>query len=113
MKRVDRVLTTIEDCIRENTYQPVEDEKLELKNSPSLKGDWKEIYKTVSAFLNTSGGILLIGIKEDIKNKRYIFKNGYTDNIEPKIKDIANAFTDKDGKKVDVKNVLKSDVNSD
>ncbi|OQY29178.1 MAG: hypothetical protein B6244_04895 [Candidatus Cloacimonetes bacterium 4572_55] len=88
MKRVDRALEKIEFCIKNNKFKDVEDEKLELKNSPSLKDDWKEIYKTVCAFLNTSGRILILGIKEDQKKKRYVFKGGYSGKIEPKTKDI-------------------------
>lgn len=103
MKEIDKILTQVEDCIVNNYYQPVETEKVELKSTPpNLKGA-HSLLQSVCAFLNTNGGILVIGIKDNnnIPVKNYEIK-GYSEDAENIIKNIGKQFTDKDYKAVDV-----------
>jgi len=67
-----------------------ESEILEFKKST---GEWKEIIKTISAFSNTKGGYILIGISDNDKvigiqvGKRSIedLTNKIKENTDPKI----------------------------
>jgi len=97
MRAIDKIISTLEQYIKNKVYFPVETDQLELKD---LSGgdDWQELYRTICAFLNTKGGIIVIGIKEDIKNKCYKF-TGFpsTQSTEEKIKNFSNQFTDQTG----------------
>ena len=94
MKSIEKILLDIENIISNQTdYNGLENERLELKDLSS--GDnWKELYKTVCAFLNTNGGIIIIGLKEEQASKKLKFI-GYNPNNEAKIKEIPQQFTDK------------------
>jgi len=98
-KTVDRVLEQLKNCIENNAWIQLETEALEIKPIPADGGQWKEIYKSVNAFLNTRGGILIFGIQE--KDKKYYF-TGYRPEAEPKLKEIATLFTDKVGNKLNL-----------
>lgn len=100
MREIDKILLQIEQHIQNSTYTSFETDKLELKDL-SGGGDWKELYKSVCAFLNTKGGIVIVGIKEDTQNKQLKF-TGYNPNNESKIKDLPKIFTDDEGKKLDL-----------
>ncbi len=76
MDIVEKNLKIIEDCIKNNQYEEVETERFELKN---LSNGWgNDFQKTVCAFLNTNGGIIVIGIqdKNNSNPKSYKF-TGY------------------------------------
>jgi len=110
MRTIDKILASIEQYIQNRDYFPIETDKLELKD---LSGgeDWKELYKTICAFLNTKGGIIIIGIREDTKNKCFKF-TGFTltQSIEEKIKDFSTKFTDKDGNKLDLSDFINNNL---
>jgi predicted HTH transcriptional regulator len=103
MKEVDKILNHIEECIRECSYKPVETEKIELKPTPpNLKGA-KALLQSVCAFLNSNGGILILGIKEKINvSSKHYELTGYSEDFESVLKDIGQQFTDKNFKKIDV-----------
>ncbi|MCL2245834.1 MAG: putative DNA binding domain-containing protein [Lentimicrobiaceae bacterium] len=106
MRAIDKILANLEKSIKSNVYSPVETGELELKD---LSGgeDWQELYKTICAFLNTKGGIIIIGIKEDTKNKCFKFTGfSLTQSIEDKIKNFSNLFTDKSGASVDLSDFI-------
>jgi len=103
MKEIDKILNQVEDCIRNNYYKPVETEKIELKATPPhLKGA-STLFQSVCAFMNTNGGILIVGIKDNnnVPIKNYELK-GYNDDFEPVLKIIGKQFTDKDFNSIDV-----------
>jgi predicted HTH transcriptional regulator len=107
MRTIDKFLEQVEQCIQTDTYTPVETEKIELKDLSS-GGDWKELYKTVCAFLNTGGGIVVVGIKEDTKQKRFRF-TGYDANNEDKIKQLPQQFTNDKGESLNLTNYVRPD----
>lgn len=92
---IDEILIDLANLIRENRFEELESDTLEIKPVPAEGGHWRERHKSVNAFLNTRGGILILGIKEEGQGKarRYVF-TGYQDNAENKIKDFPNLFTD-------------------
>ena len=103
MREVDKVLDRIEDCIANNYYESVETEVVELKPTPPNLAGSKSILQSVCAFMNTNGGILILGIRENnnVTPKNYEV-TGYNENSENVIKSFGKQFTDKDGQAVDV-----------
>ncbi|MDR3341907.1 MAG: putative DNA binding domain-containing protein [Treponema sp.] len=108
MRYIDKILEQIEQCIITNTFKSVETEKLELKDL-SASENWKELYKTICAFLNTQGGIIVIGIKEDVKNQQFKF-TGYNSNNEAKIKEIPKQFTEEKRRSLELSPYIRADA---
>lgn len=94
---IDDILRLLADLIQQNRFQELESDTLEIKPVPMEGGQWRERYKSVNAFLNTRGGILLLGVKEEGQqaNRRYVF-TGYLDHAENKVKAMPGIFTDKE-----------------
>lgn len=108
MREIDKILLKIEDHIRSGTYANVETDKFELKDL-STGGDWRELYKSACAFMNTRGGILVIGIKEDIQQKQFRF-TGFQHGNENNIKQLPFQFTTEEGKKIDLTEYIRPDL---
>ena len=98
MKILTQTLQKLSDLIRQNRFEELETEGLEIKPVPASGGDWQERHKSINAFLNTRGGILILGIKEEGTgpNRRYIFQ-GWKEHAEPNLKEIPTLFTDRKG----------------
>ncbi len=105
MTATDKILKKISDCIDESRYEEVETDRFELKDL-STKSDWTELYRTVNAFLNTNGGIVIVGVKdknnEKDKSKRFYKFTGFNYDDEAKVKEIPKLFTNKSGNKLDL-----------
>lgn len=107
MKPVDqilkKVLAKLSDLIQQGRFAELETDWLEIKPVPADGGDWKERHKSVNAFLNTRGGVLLLGIKEEGAgpNRRYVL-SGWKEHAEPKLKEFAKLFSDKKGVRLDL-----------
>ena len=95
---IDNVLVKLATLISENRYAALETDTLEIKPVPSDAGSWRERHKTVNAFLNTRGGILILGFKEESQGaeKRWVY-TGWREEAEPKLKDFSTLFTDRKG----------------
>jgi ATP-dependent DNA helicase RecG len=98
MKVVDAILNKLADLIRLGQFTDLETEGLEIKPVPAEGGEWRERHKSVNAFLNTRGGIMIFGLKEEgvVPTRRYIF-TGWQPHAEPNLKDIPKLFTDRKG----------------
>lgn len=96
---VSQVLSKIQRLIAEDRFEDLESDGLEIKPIPAVRDQWHEIHKTTNAFLNTRGGILLLGIKDrgTGNQRRYEF-GGYRDEVEPKLKELYRNFTDQSGR---------------
>jgi predicted HTH transcriptional regulator len=103
MKPIDQTLLKLADLIQQGRFVDLETEGLEIKPVPVDGGEWKERHKTVNAFLNTRGGILILGVKEEGTGpaRRYAL-SGWKDHAEPKLKDFPGLFTDRKGVKQDL-----------
>lgn len=101
MNVTNTILRQLEELISSSRFQEVESDTLELKPVPADSGSWKECHKSVNAFLNTRGGILILGIKEEGQgnSRRYVF-TGYQEQAEPKLKDLSTLFSDRQGRKL-------------
>ena len=101
MKQIDKILGTIENHIINSTFEKLENDKLEIKDNSHDASKWNEVYKTACAFLNTHGGIIIIGIHEDEKNNRYTV-TGFDLNNENKTKELGKNFKDENNKPLDL-----------
>ena len=62
MTVVDQLLNRLADLIQQGRFVELETEGLEIKPVPADGGEWKECHKSVNAFLNTRGGIVILGV---------------------------------------------------
>lgn len=100
---IDKVLNTLAELIAHGRYEALESDTLEIKPVPADGGQWKERYKSVNAFLNTRGGILILGVKEEGSgaDRRYVF-TGYHEHAESKLKELPKLFTDRPKRALDL-----------
>ena len=112
MKIVEKFIQKLESLILNKTYESIETETFEIKNQPAFQKDneYISIKETICSFLNTNGGILLIGIKEDIKNKEYIF-TGYNSDFEESFKLLeSNSIFQFNGLSLNISEYLKFEI---
>ncbi|WP_396179266.1 RNA-binding domain-containing protein [Flavobacterium sp.] len=105
-------LQIIERCINSNSYEEVETERFEVKDlSQGWGEDW---YKSVCAFLNSNGGIIVIGINDKNNAKPQLYKfTGYdnSDKNEKHLKDVLpKKFTNREGAIIDVAQNLNFEI---
>lgn len=103
MKPIDQILIKLADLIQQGRFVELETEGLEIKPVPVDGGEWKERHKSVNAFLNTRGGILILGVKEEGTGsaRRYVL-SGWKDHAEPNLKEFPRLFTDRKGVRQDL-----------
>ena len=100
MKAADSILAQLAVLIQQERFTELETESVEIKPVPATGADWKEIHKSVNAFLNSRGGILLLGVREEGTgtSRRYVL-DGWKDHAEPNLKEFPRLFTDRKGVK--------------
>ncbi|MEX0811458.1 MAG: RNA-binding domain-containing protein [Chitinophagales bacterium] len=108
MKVVDKILSNLEFSIESGSYSSIETDKIELKDLSS-GSDWKELYKSVCAFLNTQGGIVIIGVNENTKKKEYKF-TGFNINNEDKLKELPKQYTTDSKQSIDLSEFIRPDL---
>ncbi|HKJ42173.1 MAG TPA: RNA-binding domain-containing protein [Sunxiuqinia sp.] len=108
MQVVDNILSRIQDCIESEVYKSIETDKIELKDLSSGR-NWKELYKSVCAFLNTQGGIVVLGIHENAEKSAYKF-TGFNIKNEDKLKEIPKQFTNDLGQQIDLTEFIRPDL---
>lgn len=98
MKPIDDILNKLSDLIQQGRFTEMETEALEIKPVPPDRAEWKKIHESVNAFLNTRGGIIILGIKEEGTGqaRRYVV-TGWKDHAEGNLKDIPRLFKDLKG----------------
>lgn len=106
---VDRMLTRLAELISQGHFEDLESDTLEIKPVPADGGQWRERHKSVNAFLNTRGGILILGVKEEGQGarRRYVF-TGYQEHAEPKLKELSGSFTDRAGRPLNLSDCFPS-----
>lgn len=95
---VEKTLNRLSELIRADRFEELETDTLEIKPVPAVGNEWHRIHESACAFLNTRGGVIILGIKEEGAgaNRRYRFK-GWQPHAENNIKEIARQFTDEHG----------------
>lgn len=102
MKTVDRLLSRLEDLIRSDRFEELETETIEIKPVPSTGGEWNEIAKSVMAFLNTRGGIVVLGVTEDQRPSRRYRVTGWRPDGENGVVNLMTRFTDRRGQPLNI-----------
>lgn len=104
IKAVEAVLDRLEELIVGQSFEQLETDTLEIKPTPSEGQSWKERYRSACAFLNTRGGIFILGIKEEGSGakRRYVF-SGWRPDGEEKLAQMPEQFTTMEGEKLDLR----------
>lgn len=107
MNDLTALLTQLGLLIRQARFEELESDVIEIKPCPSNSQDWNEHHKSVNAFLNTRGGILILGIKEigQGQDRKYVF-TGYNPEVESKLTNLRGAFTDAERRDLDLTEYL-------
>ncbi len=111
-EEIDAILRKLEQLVREGGDESVEGDLYELKPVPSDGGSWHQITISANAFLNTRGGVLILGVKETKREKgvwaegRYKF-TGWREDNENNLKELLEKFADLDGHDLDVKDYFR------
>lgn len=103
MNVVDQTLHKLAELIQQGRFMELETEGLEIKPVPAEGGEWKERHKSVNAFLNTRGGIMILGVREEGTGpaRRYVITE-WKDHAEPNLKELFRMFTDRKGVRLDL-----------
>ncbi len=98
MDIVKDTLEKLADLIQQGRFTELETEGLEIKPVPAVGGEWKERHKSINAFLNTRGGILILGVKEEGSGsaRKYVISE-WKAHAEPNLKDFPRLFKDRKG----------------
>ncbi len=104
---VEKTLAKLAELITAGRFEELETDTLELKPVPPTGGDWKERHKSVNAFLNTRGGILILGIKESGQGpERKYVHSGWQPAAEGQLRSISALFTRRGGERLDLRNAF-------
>lgn len=101
MDTVDQILAAIADLIAEGRFIEMETDALEIKSVPAKGHEWKRVHESVNAFLNTRGGVVILGIKEEQHPRRYVV-SGWQNYAENNLKEFARQFTDNAGSRINL-----------
>ncbi len=94
MDPVSQVLARLEYCVQHGTYESLETDWLEIKPVTPTGGAWNSVRESVCAFLNTRGGAVILGVRDEQgPPRRYAF-TGYTEDNSGNVSELRNAFRD-------------------
>ena len=104
MNTIDQILAKLQGLIQESRFEQLETDTLEVKPVPPDKGSWKQVKISANAFLNTRGGIIILGIQEEGKGKdrRYVL-TGWREEAEGQVRRISEDFKDRHGNPQELK----------
>ena len=93
---IDKTLSRLAELISQNRFEELETDTLEIKTVPSDGANWRERHKSVCAFLNTRGGIVIFGVKEEGTGteRRYVF-TGWQPYAESNLKEVQRRQRDR------------------
>ncbi len=103
IESMEITLVRLAELIRQGRFEELETDTLEFKPTPSEMNGWKECHKSACAFLNTRGGILILGIKEEGTGpaRKYEF-TGWLPHAENGLKEMPKQFTQRLGAKLNL-----------
>ncbi|MCI0706348.1 MAG: putative DNA binding domain-containing protein [Ignavibacteriae bacterium] len=73
-----------------------------MKPVPPTGKEWDALHHSVCAFLNSEGGIVIIGIKQVTKPEKSYQFTGYKEEYEENIKRVPTVFSEDKGKSLDL-----------
>lgn len=100
---IDHTLNRLAELIGKGSFEELETDTLEIKSVPADAPGWRERHKSACAFLNTRGGILILGIKEEGTgaSRKYVFTR-WQPHAEPNLKEFPKQFTERGGTPLDL-----------
>jgi ATP-dependent DNA helicase RecG len=103
MDNLNDLLKKLEALISQNRFEDMESDTVEFKQFPPTGKDWLNLHQSINAFLNTRGGVLILGIAEEGRgaDRRYV-PSGYRSDQEENIKRFSKLFTNKEGQSLDL-----------
>lgn len=103
MDNLTDLLQKLATLISQNRFEDMESDTVEFKQFPPTGKDWFNLHQSINAFLNTRGGVLILGIAEEGRgaDRRYV-PSGYLPDQEANIKRFAKLFTNKEGQLLDL-----------
>jgi len=106
------ILNKLEICVRQNSWESLETDWLEIKPVLATGNAWDNIRDSICAFLNTRGGVVVLGIKDEQQPRRHFIFTGYTENNSGNLSALRSAFKDAKGNPMDVGDCLMVEVRS-
>lgn len=106
------ILNKLELCVRQGSWGSLETDWLEIKAVPSTGNAWDNIRDSICAFLNTRGGVVILGIKDEQQPHRHFTFTGYTENNSGNLSALRSAFKDANGNSMDVGDCLMVEIRS-
>lgn len=110
MDDLSPILNKLERCVREGAYESLETDWLEIKPVPSSGGAWDNIRDSICSFLNTRGGVVILGIKDEQQPSRHFTFTGYTENNSGNLSLLRSVFKDAKGNPMEVGDCLIMEV---
>jgi ATP-dependent DNA helicase RecG len=101
MDPFDVVLEKLAELVVTQRFVEMETDLIEIKPVPAHKNERKAIHESVNAFLNTRGGTIILGIKEEQNPRRYVVSD-WKEHAENNLKEFANQLTDRAGNPVNL-----------
>jgi predicted HTH transcriptional regulator len=112
MDSLTPILNKLEFCVQQGSWESLETDWLEIKPVPSTGNAWDNIRDSICAFLNTRGGVVALGIKDEQQPQRHFIFTGYTENNSGNLSALRSAFKDAKGNPMDVGDCLMVEVRS-
>lgn len=110
MDSLTPILNRLELCVRQSSWESLETDWLEIKPVPSTGNGWDNIRDSVCAFLNSRGGVVILGIKDEQRPQRHFAFAGYTETNSGNLAALRSAFHDAKNNPVDVGDCLMVEV---
>ena len=110
MESLTQVINRLEFCVRNGTYESLETDWLEVKSVPATGNAWDSIRESICAFLNTRGGVVVLGIKDEQKPHRHYTFTGYLEDNSEQLSQLRQHFKDARGNPMDVNEHLLIEV---
>lgn len=110
MDSLNHILNRLEICVRQNTWESLETDWVEVKPVPASGNAWDTIRDSIGAFLNSRGGVVVLGVRDQQKPHRHFEFAGYTEDQSGQLSDLRRCFQDARGNPMDVSEHLLFEV---
>jgi ATP-dependent DNA helicase RecG len=100
---IENTLARLLELLEADRFEELETDTLEFKALPATGSEWHTFYESVCALLNTRGGIIIIGVKEQGTGpaRRYRL-TGWRPDGEPKVAQTCRQFKDETGLQLEI-----------
>jgi ATP-dependent DNA helicase RecG len=112
MDSLTAILNKLEFCVKQGSWESMETDWLEIKSVPSTGNAWDNIRASICAFLNTRGGVVILGVKDEQQPHRHFTFTGYTESNSGNLAVLRSVFKDARGNPMDVGDCLMVEVRS-